>query len=88
MSPKEDERKEGKSQTFEYFVDDETQVTVEHQLSARQIMLNAGIDTLNHYLVWIHGNAQTSYQENPDEMVHIHEKMRFISVFTGETPVS
>jgi hypothetical protein len=73
---------------FGYFVDDEPQTTPEHQLSSVQIMMNAGIDTSNHYLVWIHGNVQTSYQDTPCDPIQIHEQMRFISIYTGETRVS
>lgn len=74
--------------TFNYTVDDEPQSTTEHILTPTQILTNAGVDSKNHYLVQLEGNHKTSYQGKPDEQIHIHEKMVFISVSTGPTEVS
>jgi hypothetical protein len=74
--------------TFQYTVDDEPQATTEHVLSARQILQKAGIDPVTHYLVQIEGQHQHSYKDTPDEPIHMHEKMKFVSVFSGPTPVS
>lgn len=74
--------------TFQYTVDDEPQTTSEHTLTARQILQNAGIDPSNHYLKQIEGKHETSYQNNPDEVIHMHEHMKFISIFNGSTGVS
>ena len=74
--------------TFNYTVDDEPQSTTSHTLTAMQILTNAEIDPANHYLVQIEGNHRTSYQGNPQQEIHMHEKMVFISVSTGPTPVS
>jgi hypothetical protein len=73
---------------FHYTVDDEPQSTSEHTLTARQILQNAGIDSVTHYLVEIDGQHQKPYKDNPDEDIHIHQKMKFISIFNGPTPVS
>jgi hypothetical protein len=74
--------------TFDYTVDDEPQSTTEHQLTARQILQKAGIDPLSHYLVQLLGNHKESYQNKPDEVIHMHEHMKFISISTGPAPVS
>jgi hypothetical protein len=74
--------------TFDYTVDDEPQHTSEHILTANQILSNAKIATATHYLVQIQGKKQTSYQNSPEEPIHMHEHMKFISVSTGPTPVS
>jgi hypothetical protein len=74
--------------TFQYTVDDEPQSTSEHILTARQILQNAGIDPSNHYLIEIEGQHKKSFEANPDEPIHMHERMKFISVFKGPTPVS
>jgi hypothetical protein len=74
--------------TFTYIVDDEPQSTNEHTLSAHQILQNAGIDPSTHYLLEIEGQHQKSYQGSPDTIIHIHQQMKFISVFNGPTPVS
>ena len=49
---------------------------------------NAGIDPATHYLVQIVGHTQKSYKDTPNEPIHMHEHMKFVSVFTGCTPVS
>jgi hypothetical protein len=73
---------------FNYIVDDEPQATSSHELSAKQILENAGIDPASHYLVQIEGDHRVSYQNDPDKLIHMHEHMKFISVSTGPTPVS
>ncbi|MDD5584335.1 MAG: hypothetical protein PHV55_04700 [Candidatus Omnitrophica bacterium] len=73
---------------FRYTVDDEPQSTELHQMTPRQILTNAGIDPASHYLVQIEGNHKVSYEKNPDEIIHVHQHMKFISVSTGPTPVS
>jgi hypothetical protein len=73
---------------FDYTVDDEPQSTTEHTLTPTEILRNAGIDPATHYLVQIVGHTQKSYKETPSEPIHMHEHMKFVSVFTGSTPVS
>lgn len=74
--------------TFKFTVDDEEFTTHEHTLTPTQILQIAGIDPATHYLVEIHGNHQVSYKDNPNEPIHMHQHAKFVSVFTGETPVS
>lgn len=74
--------------TFTYFVDDEQQTTTEHVLTPVQILQAAGIDPGTHYLVQLQGQHQVSYKDKPDEQIHMHEHMKFISISTGPTPVS
>lgn len=74
-----------------FALDDEPQETREKELTPRQIMESAKparIDPNTHYLVQIEGQHQVSYKDKPDEPIHMHEKMRFVSVSTGPTPVS
>lgn len=73
---------------FQYTLDDEPQSTSEHVLTARQILTNGGLNSEIYHLVQIIGHEQKSYRNNPDENIHLHEHMKFISVFVGETPVS
>lgn len=72
---------------FNYTVDGEPHSTTEHQLTVRQILASAGIDPATHYLVEIQGNHQLPHQ-NLDEVIHIHQHMKFISISTQPTPVS
>lgn len=74
--------------TFNYTVDDEPQATTAHLLTPVQILQAASIDPSSHYLVQLVGQNQVSYQGKPDEEVHMHEHMKFISISTGPTPVS
>jgi hypothetical protein len=74
--------------TFQYTVDDEPQSTPEHTLTPTQILQHAGIDPATHYLVQIQGNHQVSYQEKLEESIHMHQHLKFVSVFTGPTTVS
>lgn len=73
---------------FHYTVDDEPYTTGDHVLTPRQILVAAGLSVDNYYLVEIKGHEQHSYQNKPDQQIHMHNQMTFISVFTGETPVS
>ena len=74
---------------IEYTVDDEHQSTAKHILTPKEILEHAGIDPSTHYLVQIkERHEQKSYKDHPDEPIHMHEHMRFISVCTGSTPVS
>lgn len=73
---------------FDYMVDDEAFSTSEHTRTPRQILAQAGINTETFYLVQIIGHNQVSYKDNPDNEIHMHEHMKFISIFIGETPVS
>ena len=73
---------------FDYIVDDEAYSTSEHSLTPRQILEKAGLSAETYYLVQIVGHKQESYKDRPDFEIHMHEHMKFISVFIGETPVS
>lgn len=74
--------------TFKFTVDDEPFSTHEHVLTPTEILKIAGIDPANHYLVEIKGKEQVSYKDKPNEPIHMHEHAKFVSVFTGSTPVS
>jgi hypothetical protein len=74
-----------------YTLDDEPQTTIEQVLTPKQIMLSAKphpIDPATHYLIQIEGQHQISYEGKPDEPIHMHENMKFVSESTGPTPVS
>lgn len=74
--------------TFQFTVDGESFSTTDHTLSPNQILQIAGIDPTNYYLVEIRGNHQVSYKDNPNEVIHINQHDKFVSVFMGQTPVS
>ena len=74
--------------TIHYKVDDIRQTTTSHELTPRQILSDAKIDPANHYLVQIEGHHKESYKDRPNEPIHMHDDMKFISISTGPTPVS
>lgn len=71
-----------------YTVNDEPQETTEHVLTPVQIMQNAGVDPQTNYLVEIKGRARESFQDKPNEPIHMHEHQKFVTVSTGPVPVS
>jgi hypothetical protein len=73
---------------FEISIDGETYEAPEKTMTANEILLLAGLPTDKHYLVEIKGKHQISYQGQGDKEIHLHEKSKFISVFTGATPVA
>ncbi len=70
-----------------YFVDAEEQTTTDPVLTVRQILERAGLDPGTHYLIEIRGHEQIPHRDL-DEKLRLHEKEKFISVFTGPTPLS
>lgn len=71
-----------------YSVNDEPQTTTSTELPPVQIMSNAGIDPNNNYLVQIEGNHRTSYKDDPNTPIHMHNEMNFITNFMGPKQVS
>ena len=74
--------------TFDFSVDGEPHTTTEHELTPTAILTIAGVNPGDHYLVQLEGQQQKSYKENASTPIHMHQHMRFITVFTGPTPVS
>ena len=79
---------EKKENTISYVVDDEIQHAEEKVLTPKQILEKAGFDANSYYLVQMIGHEKKSYQDNPNEEIHMHPNMRFVAIFVGETPVS
>jgi len=74
---------------IEYTVDDECQSTTKRILTPTEILGNAKVDPSTHYLVQIIGGKErVSYKDKPNEPIHMHEHMKFVSVRVGPTPVS
>ena len=91
VDPKANERasagdKEDKH-VIHYFVDNVEQFTAERSLTVEQILKNFGLDPATHYLVEIKGHNQIPHKDLNEE-IKLHENQRFITVFTGPTPVS
>lgn len=70
-----------------YFVDTEELVTTNPRLTVKQILEAARLDPSTHYLVEIRGHEQIPHKDI-NEVLHLHENEKFISISTGPTPVS
>jgi len=72
-----------------YLVDDDEQKTTHHKLTPAEIIKKAGVDPTTHYLVRLFGiNQQESYRDDPDKVIHMHTRMKFITCSLEPTPVS
>ncbi|MBU6389174.1 hypothetical protein KGQ71_01525 [Patescibacteria group bacterium] len=81
--------KEEKAQhEIQFKVDGVEYTTTEQTLTPLGIMGIAGVDHTNHYLVQIEGNHRESYQEKEEVVIHMHEHMKFICIYTGAETVS
>jgi uncharacterized protein YlzI (FlbEa/FlbD family) len=74
--------------TIHYTVNDEPQTTTEKELTPVQIMQNAGIDPAQNYLVEIIDHKKEPFKDNPNISIHMHNGMKFITIFMGPQPVS
>jgi hypothetical protein len=82
------ERRRQLADKINYTVDGEPQETTQHELTPRQILVNAELDPTQRYLIEIQGDHQVSFKDKMDTPIHLHEKEKFISAFNGPTPVS
>ena len=73
---------------FEIYVDGESYEAPEKTMTANAVLMLAGLETSEHYLVEIKGKHQDSYEGQGDKEIHLHEGSKFISVFIGPTPVA
>lgn len=75
---------------FHYTVDDEPEISDKKIMTAKEILIAAGLNPKDYYLVeLLPNNKQKSYKDNPDEKIELRcPGNKFVSVFNGETPVS
>lgn len=71
-----------------YTVDGEPQETDQPVLTPIRILKDAGVDPVTNYLVQIQGDHRISYQDKPNEEIHMRDHMKFISISIAPTPVS
>lgn len=71
-----------------FFVDDEPIQTAEKEATAKHIIELAKLDPTKHYLIEITGQAQHSFKDTPDAVIHLHPKQRFVTRFCGPVTVS
>jgi hypothetical protein len=71
---------------IEFSVDGEDFTTNERRLTAAQILQLAGLDPATHYLTLVRGKKQQRLAN--DEVVEMHDGLRFVSASTEPTPTS
>jgi hypothetical protein len=70
-------------------IDTEDVVAPSHAQTPRQLLALVGKSVETSYLVLIKGKRdRVSYKDRPDEPIHLHPEMKFITVSIGPTPVS
>lgn len=74
--------------TFTVTVDGEPVEVPRKDLTARDILLLAGLNATERYLIEKHGNNTTSYKDNLDGVVKVHESQVFLTGRCGPVPVS
>lgn len=79
---------DGRDQLF-VFVDGEKFFPPSAQMTARDIIDQAtDLDPSQHYLVYVHGHNQTSYQGLPEKVIDLEKAMKFLVIFEGAMVVS
>lgn len=73
---------------FNIFIDGDPFEAPEKTMTANEILSLGGLSADDHYLVEIKGRHQDSFEGRGSQEVHLHEGSKFISIFTGPTPVA
>ncbi len=72
----------------EFTVDGETYRSEERELTAGEILRLAEKDSTAHYLVEVRGKRERHEYKDPNETVRVRPGSKFLTIFTGSTPVS
>ena len=73
---------------FTIVIDGEQFEAPEKTMTANEILSLGGLSTDEHYLIEIKGKHQDPFEGKGDQEIHLHEGSKFISIFTGPTPVA
>jgi len=84
--PGEDAKDQHKGFTID--IDGEPYPVTDKTMTANAILGIVPYDVSQYYLVELKGTHQDSYQNRGGEIIHLHEGSKFLSVFTGPTPVA
>lgn len=74
--------------TIHYSVDTEPFTTESKTMTAEDILLKAGMNPAERYLIELQGNNQLSYEGDLTTPIHMHEHMKFITAAIGPKTVS
>ena len=73
---------------FTISIDGEAYKAPEKTMTANEILSLGDLATDEHYLVQIKRNDKISFKGKGDEKIDLYEGAKFISIYTGVTPVS
>ena len=72
-----------------FTLDGESEETEKHKMTPNEIIREYGRkEPANNYLVQIQGNQKISYRDKGDELIDLHNGMKFQIISLGPTPVS
>jgi hypothetical protein len=70
-------------------IDTKEVVAPSHTQTPRELLALVSKSVETDYLVWLKGKRErVSFKDEPDEPIHLHTGMKFITVSLGPTPVS
>lgn len=81
-------RNPGKTPSISIKIDGEDYLIEDRLQTPNELLILAGLDPTQHYLVEIKNKKQDSFQGRGDEKVPVQKNDTFVSVFTGATTVS
>ncbi len=76
------------SKELTILIDGESFEAPERKMTANELLALAELSSDEYYLVEIKGKKQNSFQDQGDTVINLHQKAKFISVFTGPTTVA
>lgn len=79
---------EKNDKTFTVTVDGEPVEVPRKDVTAREILVLAGLNPTERYLIEKHGDNTTSYKDNADGVVKVHENQVFLTGRCGPVTVS
>lgn len=74
--------------TIEFLIDGDPYTTEERELTVGEILRLAGKDPASYYLVEIKGQRERDPHKDPAEEIKLHPNSKFVTVSSGDTPVS
>ena len=86
--PLEDEEMMSEDKTFTVTVNGDPVEIPRTDMTARKVLIAAGLDPKQRYLIAKDGNRTIWYKDNPDEAIHVHENQVFLTGRLGPVSVS
>lgn len=78
----------GPNRDFDYRLDGEEYESPEKKITPNQMLINAGLNTAEYYVVEVEGKKHHSYEGEGDKIINLKKENDFITVFTGPVTVS